>query len=84
MRFPIGGFNPKIIDAAERDEDGELSDEYAVDKLLGDLDTEFQRALGKEYLSILRREYEYQTSEEAIIETIEANDYDFTEDGRIF
>jgi len=35
-------------------------------------------------MSILRQEYEYQTSEEAIIETIAANDYDFTNEGRIF
>ena len=74
----------KIIDEAERDEDGELSDEHAVDKLLDELNAEFQRALGEEYLSILRKEYEYLTSEEAIIETIEANEYEFTEDGKMF
>ena len=74
----------KIIDEAEKDEDGELSDEYAVDKLLDELNAEFERALGEEYLSILRQEYEYQTSEEAIKEAIETNDYDFTEEGRIF
>ena len=74
----------KIIDEAERDEDGELSDEYAVDKLLDELNAEFERALGKEYLSLLRQEYEYLTGEEAIKETIEANAYDFTSEGRIF
>ena len=74
----------KIIDEAEKDEDGELSDEYAVDKLLDEIEKEFARALGEEYLSILRQEYEYLTSEEVIKETIEANDYDFTEEGRIF
>lgn len=31
----------------------------------------------------LEAEYEYQTDEDSIIETIEANDYDFTEDGKI-
>jgi len=31
----------------------------------------------------LREEYEYQTSEKAIIETIEANEYSFTADGKI-
>ncbi|MCK9361668.1 hypothetical protein M0Q28_05625 [Patescibacteria group bacterium] len=74
----------KIIEEAERDEDGELADEYAVDKLLDELNAEFQRALGEEYLSMLRQEYEYLTSEEAIIETIEANEYEFTEDGKMF
>lgn len=52
--------------------------------LLDDLDAAFARALSEEYLSILRQEYDYQTSEEAIKGTIEANDYDFTEDGKIF
>lgn len=71
-----------------------LADQYLKDRmeLLGEeeegdfdaLDTIFQRALGEEYLSLLRQEYEYQTSEAAIIETILANEYEFTEDGRIF
>ena len=33
------------------------------------------------YLTMLQEDYEYKTSEEAIIETIEANDYQFTEEG---
>ena len=32
----------------------------------------------------LKDSYEYSTSRESIIDTIEANDYDFTEDGNIF
>lgn len=47
------------------------------------IDGEFEYALKEEYLSMLRKEYEYQTSEEAIKETILANDYDFTIDGKI-
>ena len=31
----------KVIDEAERDENGELANGYAVDKLLGELETEF-------------------------------------------
>ena len=34
------------------------------------------------FLSRLRDSYEYLTSEEAIIESIEANEYEFTEDGK--
>ena len=34
--------------------------------------------------SDLQEEYEYLTSEEAIIETIEANEYEFTEEGEIY
>ena len=36
------------------------------------------------FLSRLRKDYEYLSSREAILETIEANDYDFTEDGKIY
>jgi len=32
----------------------------------------------------LQHEHDYLTSEEAIIETIEANDYDFTANGDIY
>ena len=70
----------KIIEEAERDEHGDFIEEPDF----FDLNAEFARALGEEYLSILRQEYEYQTSEEAIKETIEANAYDFTSEGRIF
>lgn len=38
----------------------------------------------QEVLSDLRKNYDYLTSREAIIETIKANDYDFTEDGKLF
>jgi len=38
----------------------------------------------REALSSLKSSYEYLTSEEAIIETIEANDYEFTIDGKLF
>lgn len=46
-----------------------------------ELEAEFLHALGEEYLGILRQNYEYLTSREAIIETIEANEYLFTKDG---
>lgn len=41
----------------------------------------FKRRLESEILNWLRDEYEYLTSEEAIIETIEANDIEFTKEG---
>ena len=34
--------------------------------------------------TMLRKQFEYLQSEEAIIETIKANEYQFTEDGRLF
>lgn len=38
----------------------------------------------QEALVLLRNEYEYRTSREAIIETIEANGYEFYEDGTLY
>ena len=45
---------------------------------------DFEYALLQDYLSLLSEEYDYLTSKQAIIETIEANEYDFTEDGKLF
>jgi len=73
-----------IVDTAERDEDGELISEYDLDNKLNDIDAEFLKSILEDYLIILRKEYEYQTSEEAIIDTIEANDYEFTIEGKIY
>ena len=42
------------------------------------------RSICEDLISDLRKQYEYITSEEAIIETIEINDYGFTEDGELF
>lgn len=59
-----------------------LTDEegYWIDEAVND----FTKDLATEYLSMLNREHEYLTSEAAILETIEANDYEFTEDGNLY
>lgn len=48
-----------------------------------EVEEEFLKALREEYRFILQKEYEYLTSEDAIKETIEANDYEFDEKGNI-
>lgn len=45
---------------------------------------EFERTIKEDYRIILSKEYEYLTSEEAIKETIEANDYEFTAEGNLY
>ena len=55
--------------------------EYDFDNDCDDLDAEFLRSLLEDYRIILREEYEYLTGEQAIQDTIEANEYEFTEDG---
>jgi len=48
------------------------------------VDPEFTEQLGKCYLKILQEDYDYRTNDETIADTIQANDYEFTEDGNLF
>ena len=45
-------------------------------------ETYYKRLIADEVLTTLTNEYDYQSSSEAIIETIEANEYLFTENGK--
>lgn len=66
-----------------------LSDWQKNKRNMGEYDREdwqkdaFQSILD-DYLAMLNEEYQYLTGEESIIETIEANEYEFTEGGRIY
>lgn len=73
----------KLIDEAARDENGDFEDERELDYQLDELETDFKRALLEEYRCILQIEYEFLTSEEAIYETLKANEYEFDENGEI-
>lgn len=57
--------------------DGEDTEDYE------NLCLEFKYNLLEDYRIILAKEYEYLTSEEAIIETIQINEYEFTADGEL-
>ena len=85
-----------IIPVKARHEKAErIAEDYGHHKLSGrvydlqvelenqieELEDEFTRDILADYLQILDREYDYLTSEEAIIESIEANKYEFTEEG---
>ena len=61
-------------------DDERNSDEY--EEASEELVAEYKNALSQSYLVMLRKEYEYQTSEECIAEGMEANEYEFTEDGK--
>ena len=52
------------------------------DKMI-DLENEFLQSLLEDYSIMLQNESEYLQSAEAIRETIEANEYEFTEDGKL-
>jgi hypothetical protein len=64
----------KLVEEDENEEFCEQKEE---------LEDNFKKALEEDYLSMLRNEYEYLSSREAIIERIEANEYEFTEDGKL-
>jgi hypothetical protein len=64
----------------------ESSDKYEsrdAEIELQDMEDEFLKSLLNDYLKMLREQYEYATSKEAIIETIEANEYTFLENGKL-
>ena len=48
-----------------------------------DLEDDFLKEISEEALSMLKNEYEYLTSEECIIDMFEANEYEFTEEGKL-
>ena len=58
------------------DEEGDIEN-------LEELEKDFLKAISEDYLDMLRKEYEYLTREEAIIETIKANEYEFTAEGKL-
>lgn len=59
------------------DEDYWFSDE------IEEAGEDFLKSLLEDYRIIFEKNVEYEESDEAIIETIEANDYEFTEDGNL-
>lgn len=65
------------------DENSENYESSELEEELQQIEEEFEKDLIEEYSIILQKEYEYLTSEESIIETIEANEYEFTENGEL-
>ena len=60
----------------------EFIDEY--DEEIEYLEEEYRKEMAEEILTWLRDEYEYLQTDEAVAETLIANEYDFTEDGTIY
>jgi hypothetical protein len=58
--------------------------EYDFDNDIEELEDEFLKSICEDYRIMLSKEYDWRTSKEAIIESIESNDYDFTENGKIY
>ena len=73
----------EIVNTAPKDENGDFENEQELDEKLDDIEAEFLRSISEDYRIMLQKEYKYLTSEEVIIETIESNEYEFTEDGKL-
>jgi hypothetical protein len=56
--------------------------EYEFDQEADELESEFLKSILEDFSIILQNEYEYLYSDEAVRETIEANEYEFTEEGK--
>lgn len=56
------------------------TDECELVEVLEDANTNFLKSLLEDYRHMLQKEYEYLCDDEAIIETIEANEFEFNED----
>ena len=63
---------------------GTDEDEYNIDCESEDANDEFLKSLLEDYSIILQNESDYLQSDEAVKETILANDYDFTESGKLY
>ena len=71
-------FNDYMDAKSEKYESKEAEDE------LTEMEDSFLNSLLEDYSIMLQREYEHLIEDKAIIETIEANDYHFTEEGKLY
>jgi len=71
-------YNDYLDENSENYESGDLEDE------MQDLEDEFLKSLLEDYSVILQNDCDYLQSDEAIKETIIANEYEFTKDGKQF
>ena len=70
-------FNAYMDEESEKYESSESEDE------MQELEDDFLNSLLDDYSIILQNACDYLQSDESIIDTIEANDYEFTEDGEM-
>ena len=55
-----------------------------IERELEILDEQYEKEYSEDILSYLKLNYDWETSDEAIYQTIEANEYDFTIEGKIY
>ena len=60
------------------------SEDKDIEEEIRDLDEEFIKSILEDYSIMLQREYEYLLTDEAVKSTIEANEYEFDNEGKIW
>lgn len=65
-------------------EESEYFESRESEGKLQDIESDFLESLLEDYAMILEKDFQYLMSKEAIIETIEANEYEFYEDGTLY
>lgn len=80
---PIRSLCLNFIADLESLRSNEANTEYFRDEEAEILSSALLKAVLREYLNDLGSNYEHLTSEESVIDTIEANEYLFTEDGKL-
>lgn len=73
----------KEYDFIQKEFSNNIDDLDECQRNLDDLDEEYEKEFSEEVLSMLRREYEYMTSDEYVIEMFKANEYEFTDQGKL-
>ncbi len=72
----------KYSDGINKDKVDE-DNQYEFDEEADELEEEFLRSLLEDYRIMYNKDIDYQNSDEAIKETIEANEYEFTREGKM-
>jgi len=72
-----------IVNDANLEYDADYEGDPEISYNMEQAEKAFLHDLSEDYRIMLQREYEYLTSKDAIIETIEANEYEFTIEGKL-
>jgi hypothetical protein len=85
LYYTIKGTWAKYPDTIIRFEENDISDEFTEDemKILGNAQDKFSNHMD-DVLNRISEAYEYYFSDEHIAEQLEINEYEFTEDGKIY
>lgn len=74
----------QLCDSWEMDENGEPVNVEELDEQLDEMESQYEKDILWEYWKILRDEYEYLFSDEFLTEHFESNEFEFTEDGKLY